>query len=73
MGNCLRIADNYFKMVGKRKRNFFGIFDNGKEILLKHASDTHSKRHVLINGKANPYSALWDKYYRRRYALRMAA
>ena len=67
------IADNYFKTVGKRKWNFFGTFDNGKEILLKHASDTHIKRHVLINGKANPYSALWDMYYRRRFTLRLAA
>jgi len=67
------IADKYFKKVGYRKWNFLGTFDNGTEILLKHASDTHIKRHVLINGKANPYSAQWDKYYQRRYAKSMAS
>src|SRR3989339_496461 len=67
------IAGNYFKTIGRRKWNFFGTFDNGKEILLKHASDTHIKRHVLINGKANPYSTIWDKYYRRRYAMSLTA
>lgn len=51
-GQCW-IADKYFKRVGARKWNFFGTFENGTEILLKHASDTHIKRHVLINGKAN--------------------
>ena len=67
------IASNYFKRVGSRKWTFFGTFDNGTEILLKYASDTHIIRHVLINGKANPYCALWDKYYLRRYARKMAA
>jgi len=71
-GQCW-IADKYFKRVGARKWNFFGTFENGTEILLKHASDTHIKRHVLINGKANPYCALWDKYYRRRYAMSKAS
>ncbi|MCU0474313.1 MAG: group II intron reverse transcriptase/maturase, partial [Bacteroidales bacterium] len=67
------IADKYFKRTGSRKWNFFGTFDNGSEILLVHASDTFIKRHVLINGKANPYCVLWDNYFRRRYALRKAA
>ena len=71
-GQCW-IADKYFKRVGARKWNLFGTFENGTEILLKHASDTHIKRHVLINGKANPYCALWDKYYRRRYAMSKAS
>lgn len=67
------IANNYFKKVGSRKWTFFGTFDNRTEILLKYASDTQIKRHVLINGKANPYCALWDKYYRRRYAMSLTA
>jgi RNA-directed DNA polymerase len=67
------IADNYFKRIGSRKWTFFGTFDNGTEILLRYASDTHIIRHVLINGKANPYCAQWDKYYRQRYARKMAA
>lgn len=67
------IAAKYFKKVGTRKWTFFGTFDNGTEILLKYASDTIIKRHVLINGKANPYCAKWDRYYRRRYALRKAS
>lgn len=67
------IADKYFKKVGNRKWTFFGTFDNGTEILLKYASDTIIKRHVLINGKANPYCANWDRYFRRRYALRKAS
>jgi RNA-directed DNA polymerase len=67
------IADKYFIRTGSRKWNFFGTFDNGTEILLVHASDTFIKRHVLINGKANPYCVLWDNYFRRRYALRKAA
>lgn len=67
------IANKYFKRVGSYKWQFFGAFDNGAEILLKHASDTHIKRHVLINGKANPYCPQWDKYYRRRYLMRLAA
>jgi len=67
------IASNYFKRIGSRKWTFFGTFDNGTEILLKYASDTHIIRHVLINGKANPYCAQWDKYYLRRFARLMAA
>jgi len=67
------IANKYFKKVGNRKWTFFGTFDNRTEILLKYASDTQIKRHVLINGKANPYCALWDKYYRRRYAMSLTA
>src|SRR5659263_389516 len=63
------IANKYFKKVGTQTWTLFGTFDNGTEIFLKYASDTHIKRHVLINGKANPYCAKWDKYYRRRYAL----
>ena len=67
------IADKYFKKIGNRKWSFFGTFDNGTEILLKHASDTLIKRHVLIIGKANPYSALWDKYYQRRFVMSKAS
>jgi RNA-directed DNA polymerase len=67
------IASNYFKRIGSRKWTFFGTFDNGTVILIKYASDTHIKRHVLINGKANPYCVQWDKYYLRRYARKMAA
>jgi len=67
------IAANYFKCFGSRKWSFFGTFDNGTEILLKYASDTHIKRHVLINGKANPYCSLWDSYFLRRYARKMTA
>jgi RNA-directed DNA polymerase len=67
------IANKYFKKVGNRKWTFFGTFDNRSVILLKYASDTIIKRHVLINGKANPYCAKWDMYYRRRYAMSKAA
>jgi len=67
------IANKYFKKVGNRIWTFFGTFDNCTEILLKYASDTQIKRHVLINGKANPYCALWDMYYRRRYAMSLTA
>ena len=67
------IANKYFKKVGSRKWTFFGTFDNRSVILLKYASDTIIKRHVLINGKANPYCANWDKYYRRRFAMSKAA
>ena len=69
----LWIAKKYFKKAGTRKWTFFGTFDNKSEILLKYASDTIIKRHVLINGNANPYCALWDKYYRRRFALSKSA
>jgi RNA-directed DNA polymerase len=67
------IANKYFKKVGTRKWTFFGTFDNRSVILLKYASDTIIKRHVLINGNANPYCAKWDKYYRRRFAMSKAA
>ena len=67
------IANKYFKKVGNRKWTFFGTFDNRTEIFLKYASDTYIKRHVLINGKANPYCAMWDKYYHRRYAMSLTA
>ena len=67
-GKCW-IAAKYFKKVGNRKWTFFGTFDNKSEILLKYASDTHIIRHVLINGRANPYCALWEKYYQCRYAM----
>ena len=64
-GETLHLNPKYIK--------FFGTFDNRTEILLKYASDTIIKRHVLINGKANPYCAKWDRYYRRRYAMSKAA
>lgn len=67
------IVDKYFKRVHNCKWQFFGTFDNGVEVYLKHACNTHIKRHVLIDGKANPYCVQWDKYYRRRYALRMVS
>jgi RNA-directed DNA polymerase len=67
------IANKYFRKVGTRKWTFFGTFDNRTEIYLKYASDTIIKRHVLINGKANPYCAKWDRYYRRRYAMSKTA
>ena len=62
------IAGKYFKRVGNCKWQFFGTFDKGVKIYLKHACDTHIKRHVLIDGKANPYCEQWDIYFRRRYA-----
>ncbi len=67
------IAAKYFKKVGNRKWTFFGTFDNRSVILLKYASDTIIKRHVLIKGKANPYCAKWDRYYRRIFAMSKAA
>jgi RNA-directed DNA polymerase len=67
------IANKYFKKVGNRKWTFFGTFDNRSVILLKYASDTIIKRHVLINGKANPYCANWDRYFRRRFAMRKSS
>lgn len=67
------IADKYFKRVQNRKWQFFGTFGYGVDVFLKPASDTHIKRHVLIVGKANPYSEQWDKYFRRRYAQRLAS
>ena len=67
------IASNYFKCVGNRKWTFFGTSDYGSEIILRYASDTIIKRHVLINGRANPYCSQWDIYFLRRYARRLAA
>lgn len=67
------IADKYFKRVQNRKWQFFGTFGYGVSVFLKLASDTHIKRHVLIIGKANPYCEQLDKYFRRRYAQRLAS
>jgi RNA-directed DNA polymerase len=67
------IVDKYFKHTHKRKWQFFGTLDNGVEIFLKHACNTHIKRHVLINGKANPYSKQWDKYYYHRYTRKFVS
>jgi len=67
------IANKYFKQVGNNKWQFCDTLDNGVEVYLKLAINTHFKRHVLINGKSNPYCTIWDKYYRRRYARRLAS
>jgi len=67
------IAHKYFKRVGNFNWQFFDTLDNGKEVYLKLAINTHIKRHALIDGKANPYCSLWDKYYRQRYARRLAS
>ena len=67
------IAGKYFKRAGNSKWQFFGTFDKCVKIYLKHASDTHIMRHVLIVGKANPYCEQWDKYFRRRYAQSLAS
>jgi len=67
------IADKYFKRVGNCKWQFFDTLDNGVDLYLKHACNTYIKRHALIDGKANPYCAQWDKYFRQRYARKMAS
>ena len=59
----IRIFDKYFIKIGIRKWQFFGKFDDGKVILLRHAGRTKIFRHTLINGCANPYDPAWKNYF----------
>ena len=70
------VRQKYFKTVGKRNWVFTGeIVDNsGKTCLvhLAHAAYTSIRRHVKVQGAANPYDPACETYYEQRLGVKMA-
>lgn len=71
------IKEKYFKSVGTRKWVFTAetgeYLRNGKPktaTLIK-ASDTPIKRHVKIQGDANPFDPKWEEYFEKRFQIKM--
>jgi RNA-directed DNA polymerase len=64
------VKDKYFPARQGRKWNFTGRIaraDGSKQlVVLIKAADLPIRRHVLVKGKANPFDAQWQDYYRER-------
>jgi RNA-directed DNA polymerase len=59
------IKKKYFTTVGGNNWVFYGEVD-GKRYYLKDSAAQPIKRHVKIQGKANPYDPTWESYYEKR-------
>jgi RNA-directed DNA polymerase len=70
------IARKYFLISAARRWTFFGqvIGKNRKSrtAYLSKASDTPIRRHVKIQGVANPYDPTWEMYFEQRLGVKMA-
>ncbi len=62
------IGKRYFKSKGSRQWVFTGTEPGGKDIHLFHAAALPIKRHVKIQGKANPYNPEHEVYFEKRQA-----
>ena len=60
------VRAKYFKTVGNSKWAFSGIDKHGRYVSIYRAYNTVIKRHVLINGDANPYDTEWFEYFAKR-------
>jgi RNA-directed DNA polymerase len=66
-----KIVSLLFMAIGKRKWQFFGKFNDGKNILLRMFGSFHIKRHKLICGKANPFDPDWYEYFFNRKGCKL--
>ena len=60
------IAEKYFLQDKDRKWTFTAKTKQGKVKQQYLASSTRIRRHILINGKANPYDEEWRSYFAKR-------
>lgn len=66
------VKQKYFKQIpGTRSWVFYGELD-GKTVHLHVAAKTAIKRHVKVQGEANPFDPQWEIYFERRSGLKMA-
>jgi RNA-directed DNA polymerase len=66
------IAKKYFKTIGGNNWVFYGEVD-GQTRYLADAAYVAIKRHVKVQGEANPYDPRWESYYEKRLDVRAAA
>ena len=66
------IKAKYFTSVGGKNWMFTGRDKETKvKILLRKASDTPIRRHIKIQGKANPFDPSWEEYFTNREKARL--
>ena len=66
------IKNKYFRSNATSNWIFSGTDKGGKSYNLVKACRINVIRHRLINGKANPYDPVWNKYFYARRMLREA-
>ena len=64
------IEKKYFTTIGGNNWVFYGEVD-GRKYYLVDATSTPIKRHVKVQGKANPYDPEWESYYEKRLDVHM--
>jgi RNA-directed DNA polymerase len=71
------VKRKYFTKAGDDRWRFRGtVYDDWRgfhEVTLVRARDTHIRRHVKIQGNANPYDPSWELYFEERLAAHMAS
>jgi RNA-directed DNA polymerase len=71
------VKRKYFTRAGDERWRFHGTVrdDEGgfHTVTLTRAQDTPIRRHVKIQGAANPYDPCWELYFEERLATRMAS
>jgi RNA-directed DNA polymerase len=70
------IKEKYFRSENRHRWVFCGHLrrSNGKmqDVRLFQAADVPIRRHIKIQGDANPYDPAWESYFELRWGLRMA-
>jgi RNA-directed DNA polymerase len=64
------IEKKYFTTIGGDNWVFYGEVD-GKTHYLMSTTSIPIKRHVKVQGKANPYDPAWESYYEKRLDVHM--
>jgi RNA-directed DNA polymerase len=64
------IEKKYFTTIGGDNWVFYGELD-GKMHYLMNTTSIPIKRHVKVQGKANPYDPAWESYYEKRLDVHM--
>jgi RNA-directed DNA polymerase len=71
------VKRKYFTRADENRWCFHGtVYDDERgchDVRLVRARDTHIRRHVKIQGDANPYDPAWELYFEKRLAARMAS
>lgn len=71
------LRGRYFRTIGTRQWTFVGATVDAaghpRERDLFYAVDVPIKRHVKIQGEANPYDPRWEAYFERRLGVQMEA
>jgi len=64
------IAKKYFKTTGGNNWVFTGRLDE-RQYYLTEAARVPIKRHIRIQGEANPYDPAWESYFEKRLDVKM--